>query len=179
MLRSGLPGTVLGLFLLLLGAGCGWKPLYNQGRAVLPSGQDSHPMGLVDVAFIPGRDGQILRGCLDEELHAFRARQAQTPARWILHVAFAATSQAVAYNAQATVTRTEEEGTVTLTLKDKATGALVLTDTLTEGYAFAVSAANPHTRSLSFDRRAMLEALARQIVVRVARGLAAKPAAGA
>lgn len=137
--------------------GCEWRPLYNTCS--------DGTMGQVQVAFIPGREGQILRGYLLEGLHLFQPSQHP---RYVLKVSFSTATRTIGYNPQATGVRTEEEGIVQIELKDQHTQKLLLNEALSGSYAYTVLAQNPHTSAMSHERRALLEYLAQRILSRVA-----------
>lgn len=159
--RSSYPYKKYTLTCILFLTGCGWHPLYQKDQV-------ARDMGRIQVAYIPGRDGQILRSALVEGLHPFESNSSP---RYKLSVTFSTTSQAIGYNVQGSTVRTEEQGSAIVALQDRVTNKNLLQETLTGSYSYPVMAHNPHTSSLSQERRYLLEYLAQRILRRVAEAL--------
>jgi LPS-assembly lipoprotein len=143
--------TLLAWPVLLALPGCGFHPLYASGGA--GSGPAQGGLGLISVAIIPERSGQLLRQALQAR---FDHGDAPPAKRFDLAVAFSFSPEGLAIQNDSTVTRMRFIGQATWTLltRDAARG------TVTSGRARAVDGLN------TFDQQYFAQDLESETVLR-------------
>ncbi len=143
--------TLLGWPALLALPGCGFHPLYASGAA--GSGPARQGLGLIAVAIMPERPGQLLRQALQAR---FDHGDAPAAKRFDLSVAFAFSPEGLAVQHDTTVTRMRFIGLATWSLvtRDAARG------TVTSGRARAVDGLN------TFDQQYFAQDLETETILR-------------
>ena len=90
---------------------CGFHPVYAVRNGTSPA---QHALGLIDVALLPDRAGQLLRQALQQRL----ANPGEALAkRYELSVAYGITSDSIAVQQDSTTSRIRQTGTANWTLK--------------------------------------------------------------
>ena len=92
-------------------AGCGFRPVYAVKGSSSPA---RHELGLIDVALLPDRPGQLLRQALQQRLSNPGEALAK---RYELSVAFGISSDSIGVQQDSTVTRIRQTGTANWSLK--------------------------------------------------------------
>ena len=113
-------GFVVGLTALI--PGCGFHPVYGvRGGTTSPA---RHEMGLIDVALLPDRAGQLLRQALQQRLAEPGEALAK---RYELSVSYGITSDSIGTQRDSTITRIRQTGTAVWSLKMLDTSRTVVT----------------------------------------------------
>lgn len=110
--RSNLVRRHLLLAMAACVSGCGFRPVYavRGGR----SSPAQHELGLVDVAVLPDRPGQLLRQALQQRLTNTNEALAK---QYELSVSFGISSDSIGIQQDSTVTRVRQIGTAAWSLK--------------------------------------------------------------
>ena len=156
-------------------SGCGFRPVYAVKGSSSPA---RHELGLIDVAPLPDRPGQLLRQALQQRLSNSDEALAK---QYQLTVAFGISSDSIGVQQDSTVTRIRQVGTANWFLK-----SLDMASTLvTSGTARALDGLNiidqqyfeADLASESAQRR-IADAIASQITLQLASYFARRDMAG-
>ena len=99
------------MLMALAVGGCGFRPVYAVRGGTSGARRE---LGLIDVALLPDRAGQLLRQALQQRL----ANPGEAPAkRYELSVAYGITSDSIGVQQDSTITRVRQTGTANWSLK--------------------------------------------------------------
>ena len=151
---------------VLAGAGCGFSPLYGEGKGVRSG------LGRVQVAQIADRTGQQLRNAL---LLALPPGPAGEPAAWRLKVTLKETSQRLGVEKHDVATRANLILVAHYTLEDAAGDAKLLTGRLESINSYNILASPYGTQAAAKNARARaVIQLADRLVSRIAAWLSGR-----
>ena len=172
------PGPARRAFVMAMAAmvsGCGFHPVYAVRGTSSPA---RHELGLIDVALLPDRPGQLLRQALQQRL----ANPGEALAkRYQLSVGYGIAAEAIGVQQDTTATRIRQSATATWSLK-----MLDPANTLvTSGSARALDGLNVIDQQYfeadlagEATQRRLADAIANQITLQLASYFARRDAAG-
>ena len=178
---SALSRSALGRRWFLVGlaasvSGCGFRPVYGPRNGTVSLTQLD--LGLIDVAVIPERSGQLLRQALQQRLTSPTEAMAK---QFELSISFGISGEAIGVQSDSTVTRIRRAGTATWSLKRLDSASTPVTNgiarsldgvNITNGQYFAVDLA-----SEAAERR-IADACADKITLQIAAFFVDHPSAG-
>ena len=156
-------------------AGCGFRPVYAVRGETSPA---RHALGLIDVALLPDRAGQLLRQALQQRLTNPGEASAK---RYELSVVYGITSDSIGVQQDSTISRIRQTGTANWFLKMLDPGNTLVTS----GTARALDGLNVIDQQYfeadlasEAAQRRIADAIATQITLQLGSYFARRDAAG-
>lgn len=145
----------------LLLASCSWSPMYSPNDKA----KDSEILRKIKISNIAGRNGQMLRNHLSQELMQNSKDEVYEKKEYVLQVALNDHNRVLLYNPDATAAR--EESTIVADVVLKKQDKIIFQDKISIDNSYSNIANNPHIHYLSQSHSFLLARLAQQIKMQI------------